>query len=59
MSDNDVLSSELELLDSMFSSTRASLEPEVLSDGDDKCCYTVISKNPRFVFHIYLKAESE
>jgi hypothetical protein len=59
MSGNDVLSSELELLDSMFSSTPASLEPEMENNGDDKCCYTIISKYPRFMFHIYLKAESE
>ena len=59
MSGYDVLSSELELLDSMFSTTRASLGPEVLNNGEDDRCYKIISKFPRFLFHIYLKAESE
>ena len=56
--ENAVLASELELLDSMFSSTPATFETTILDDKGQSCL-TIASKKPRFIFHIHLKAGSE
>ena len=56
MGSNEVLSSELELLESMFSSTHASFESDFI-EGDDKCCCAIVSEKPRFIFHIHLSAK--
>ena len=56
-SGDDVLSNELELLDSMFSSTCASLESNTFDD--EKGCVKIVTKKPRFIFHINLRARSE
>ena len=52
-SDNEMLSSELELLDSMFTSTSClMLDSNPLEDN--KSCIRIVSKKPRYVFDIEL-----
>ena len=50
---NEVLSNELELLDSMYSPTPASFDETSTSDGGR--CFNISSTRPRFIFHIDLK----
>ena len=47
---NDVLSNELELLDSMYSPTPASFDETSTSDAGR--CFSISSNRPRFIFHI-------
>ena len=51
---NDVLSNELELLDSMYSPTPASFDETSTSDAGR--CFSISSNRPRFIFHIDLKS---
>ena len=51
---NDVLSNELELLDSMYSPTPASFVE--MSTSDAGRCVNISSTRPRFIFHIDLKS---
>ena len=56
VSDNEILQSEIELLDSMFSSESCYMLDSVSSETNNSCI-TIVSRTPRFVFHIELKAK--
>ena len=57
-SDNEMLSSELELLDSMFTSTSCLMLDSNPLDGNNSCL-RIVSNKPRFVFHIELRGKGE
>ena len=54
--DQAVLLDELDLLESMFSSTFTSSSS---ASNDEKGCCTVVERKPRFIFHINLTATSK
>ena len=57
LSSNDqAVLDELDLLESMFSSTFTSSSS---ASNDEKGCCTVVERKPRFIFHINLTAISE
>ena len=58
ISDNEFLSSEIELLDSMFTS-----ESYFMLDSESgerkKSCLRIVSKTPRFIVHIELRGRGK
>ena len=58
ISDNEYLASEIELLDSMFASeSYFKLDSE---SGERKnSCLRIVSKSPRFIFHVELRGRGK
>ena len=56
VSDNEILQSEIELLDSMFASESSYMLDSVSSETNNSCI-RIVSRTPRFVFHIELRAK--
>ena len=57
-SGNEILSSEIELLASMFSSKTCNLI-DSMSLEPNNSCIRILSQTPRFVFHIELKGKGK
>ena len=56
VSDNEILQNEIELLDSMFASESCYMLDSVSSETNNSCI-RIVSRTPRFVFHIELRAK--